>query len=117
MVAPIDARATVTVDGESFALVMNYRTIALAEDAKPDVVTTFGSGRPTLTGMATLVWAFAQPAHPELSQDEALALVLRGSKDIGDALGQCFRLATKGADAPDDDAADPPRAKRAKASA
>jgi len=111
MVAPIDARATFEAAGETFQLAMNYRTIALAEDAKPDVVTAFGTGKPTITGMTTLVWAFAQPAHPDLTLDQALAIVMQHSDAAGSALGECFHLGTKGAAAPDDADANPPETK------
>lgn len=94
MVAPIDAKATFDVDGEPITLVMNFRTIALAEDEAPDVVTAFGSGKPKLSGMATLVWAFARPAHPDLTLDDALAIVMRHGKAAGEALGKVFAAAS-----------------------
>jgi hypothetical protein len=109
MVAPIDARSTLVVDDETIELAMNYRTIALAEDTQVDVVTSFGAGKPKLSGMATLVWAFAQPAHPELTLDQALGLVVRSGAAVGVALGECFKLATKGAEAPGDAGSRPPR--------
>lgn len=111
MVAPIDATAQLVAGDETFTLAMNYRTIALAEEAQPDVVTAFGSGKPKLSGLAALVWAFAQPAHPTLTLDQALALVFQHGEAAGTAVAACFRLATKGAAAPDDAAARP-RAKR-----
>ena len=95
MIAPIDARASFEAEGETLTLQMNFRTIALAEDAKPDVVNSFSrGGKPTLSGVAALIWAFAQPAHPELSQDQALALVMRHGEAAGAALAEVFRAGT-----------------------
>ncbi|MDE0878926.1 MAG: hypothetical protein OSB00_09755 [Sphingomonas bacterium] len=111
MVAPIDAKATLDVDGETFTLTMNFRTIALAEDRRSDVVTSFGQGKPTVSGMALLIWAFARPAHPELTEDEALALALHYGDVTGAALGDLFeRASAKG-----DGSANPPRPTRRKA--
>lgn len=111
MVAPIDARATLIAGEESIELAMNFRTIALAEDTQADVVTSFGAGKPKLSGMAALVWAFAQPARPDLSLDQALALVMQHGTAVGAALGECFKLATKGAEAPAGSGSRPPTKK------
>lgn len=108
MVAPIDARATLEAEDETITLVMNWRTIALAEEVRADAVTAFGGGRSTLSGMALLVWAFAQPepgaaGAAALTRDEALALCMRHGEATGKALARVFKL---GAAAEDDDDAD-----------
>lgn len=85
MVAPIDSRADLVAGDETFTLAMNFRTIALAEDTRPDALTGFGT-TPTISGMAALVWAFAQPAHPTMTKDQALALVFEHSEAVGSTL-------------------------------
>ncbi len=112
MVAPIDAKASFEAEGETFELAMNFRTIALAEDAKADVVTSFGSGKPTVSGMSILIWAFAQPAHPDLTTEDAFALAIRHGEAVGGALGKVFAAASAKADGSEN----PPKAKRAKGS-
>lgn len=94
MVAPLDAQATLDVDGETITLAMNFRTIALAEEVKEDVVTGFGEGRTNVSSLALLVWAFAQPAHPTLSQDQALTLVFQHGSAVGAALRTVFERAS-----------------------
>ena len=95
MVAPIDASASFEADGESFTLRMNFRTIALAEAEQPTALMNFGQGRPTVSGMALLIWAFAQPAHEDLTKDQALALAIRH----GDAVGKALREVITGSSA------------------
>ena len=107
MVAPIDARASITVDDQPLALQLNFRTIALAEEEKADAVTAFGAGKPTLSGMAALLWAFAQPARPDFTIDEAFAIMMRHGKEAGEAISECFARATKGAEP--DGAGSPPK--------
>lgn len=107
MVAPIDATATLDVDGEPITLAMNFRTIALAEDAREDVVTGFGEGRTNVSSLALLVWAFARPAHPELTHDQALTLVFQHGSAVGAALRTVFEKASA-KPAKGDGAAHPP---------
>jgi hypothetical protein len=85
MVAPLDSRATLVAGDEKIDLVMNFRTIALAETERPDAI---AGGGGTLSGMAVLVWAFAQPAHPDLTLDQAAALCLEHGPAVGAALAQ-----------------------------
>jgi hypothetical protein len=102
MVAPIDSRADLVAGEETFTLAMNFRTIALAEDLRPDALTGFGT-KPTLSGMAALVWAFARPAHPKLTHDEALALVFDHAEAVGETLRMVItrgQMKADGADHP-----------------
>nr|AGU09812.1 hypothetical protein [uncultured organism] len=107
MVAPMDATATLDAGGEQITLAMNFRTIAIAEDAKEDVVTGFGEGRTNVSSLALLVWAFAQPAHPALSHDQALTLVFQHGAAVGTALRTVFQKASAPA-VKGDSAAHPP---------
>lgn len=85
MVAPLDARAQLVAGDETFELAMNFRTIALAEGEVAGAISGM-SKAPTLSGMAALVWAFAQPAHPALTLDQAAALCLNHGEAVGAAL-------------------------------
>jgi hypothetical protein len=107
MVAPIDSRATLVAGEETFDLAMNFRTIALAESEKADAIRGM-SGGGTLSGMAVLVWAFAQPAHPDLTLDHALALCFDHGAAVGEALSQVIaRGGAKGDGQPRPPAAPP----------
>ena len=108
MVAPLDSRATLVAGDETFDLAMNFRTIALAEAEVPGAISGMGKA-PTLSGMAALVWAFAQPAHPELTLDEAAALCLEYGEVVGAALKTV--LTRGGAEAAKGGTARPPKAK------
>lgn len=98
MVAPIDAVTTLTAGGQTLKLQLNWRTIALAEDQRADAVTSFGGGKPNLSGLAAILWAFAQPAQPDFTMDDAFALVMRHGKDVGEAVSACFAAASKEAE-------------------
>lgn len=107
MVAPLDSRATLVAGDETINLVMNFRTIALAELEMPNAI---AGGGGTLSGMAVLVWAFAQPAHPDLTLDQAAMLCLEHGPEVGAALAQVIaRGGAKG-----DGTARPPKAGRSK---
>jgi hypothetical protein len=100
MVAPFDSRASFTAGDETFELAMNFRTIALAEAEQPGAITGMSS-TPTMSGMAVLVWAFAQPKHPDLSLDQALTLCVEYGAECGEALRQVIaRGSAKGDGAP-----------------
>lgn len=108
MVAPIDATAALEADGETLTLRMNFRTIALAEDLRADAVAGFGVRAPTASGMAALVWAFAQPDQPRLTQDEAMALVFRHGEAVGGALRELFGKAAAKPEKPSTEGNVPP---------
>ncbi len=110
MVAPIDATASFKAGDETFTLAMNWRTIALAEDMRSDAVTAFGQGKPTVSGLAALLWGFAQPAHPKLSIDQCLALAFQHGEAVGKALGEVFGKASPKAKPAKAGAPDPPNA-------
>lgn len=87
MVAPLDSRATIVAGDETFELVMNFRTIALAEAEQAGALTSMSTS-PSLSGMAVLVWAFAQPAHSDLTLDQAATLCIDHGAACGEALRQ-----------------------------
>ncbi len=86
MFAPVDARGELKIGKVRLALQVNYQTIALAEQRQPDVVVDLTAGSVNVTGLATLVWAFASIAHPDLKIEQAFAAVVRDGKAAGDAV-------------------------------
>lgn len=91
MVAPVDATATLTVgegeEAETFTLAMNFRTFALAKAAGHDF---FAMGDQSLDAFAlvAILKAFATPAHPKLTEDEAFAIVMRHGDQVGETIRQ-----------------------------
>lgn len=74
MLAPIDARSVIEVGGESIVLRLNFAGIAMCEQLGVDL---FGeNGVPqTMTRIALVVKGLAISEHPEMTPDEALAIV------------------------------------------
>jgi hypothetical protein len=100
MVAPFDSRATIVAGDEKFEIAMNFRTISLAEAEHAGALTSMSTS-PTLAGMTVLVWAFAQPAHPDLTLDQAMTLCVDHGAACGEALRQVIsRGSAKGDGAP-----------------
>lgn len=101
MVAPIDARAPLEADGETLTLTMNMRTLALAKAAGVNFFRMKATDELDPFDMAAIVRAFAAPAHPKLSEDEAFAIVVRHADAVGEALkslSEHFAAAAKGGD-------------------
>lgn len=91
MVAPIDAKTVIEVDGEKITLRLNMRTIGLAEKAGIDMFDPFSMDRQTTLSMARLVKALATPDHEDQFTDEQwLAITLRGGADIVAGLATLF---------------------------
>lgn len=86
MVAPIDAVTTFEVEGEKFTLHLNFRTLALAKKAGVNI---FGGDLDALD-VAVAVRCLAAPSHPDLTEDEAFALVVRGGEASAKALAELF---------------------------
>lgn len=83
MVAPIDAKATLEVEGETFTLAMNMRTFALAKQAGFNFFAMKAGDQLDAFDLTAILKAFATPAHPAMTEEEAFAIALRH----GDALG------------------------------
>jgi hypothetical protein len=86
MVAPIDAKASFEAGGESFTLHLNFRTLALAKKAG---VNLFGGGLDPLD-IAVAVRCLASPSHPNLTDDEAFALVVSDGEAAATAIAELF---------------------------
>lgn len=87
MVAPIDAKVTFEVEGEPITLRLNFRTLALAKKEGVNLVS--GEQRDMLE-LATAVRCLAVQDHPDMTDDEALAIVMRGGESTGAAMVSLF---------------------------
>jgi hypothetical protein len=87
MVAPIDAKATFDVEGEAITLRLNFRALALADKEGIDVLA--GKALPPLR-LAVLMRCLAAQEHPDMTDEEAFAIVVRGGADAGKAIASLF---------------------------
>lgn len=87
MVAPIDAKATFEVEGETITLRLNFRSLKLADAEGIDVL----AGK-ALSPMkvATLLRCLAVQEHPDMGDDEAFAIVVKGGEAAGAAIADLF---------------------------
>lgn len=88
MMAPIDSRATFEAGGRSFTLVINFATLARAEDAGVDLL---GLGLRAVidlgtTRVATLIAALLVDGGTNLAADQVLPLLIRSPEPIMSAL-------------------------------
>lgn len=109
MVAPVDATASFMAGDEQITLALNFRTIALAESQGADVITGLGAETQKVSSIAVLVWAFAQPAHPDLTLDQALAIVMYHGEAANEAMAELFAKAAPAS--AEGKAARPPKAR------
>ena len=89
MVAPVDSKVELTVEGETFVLRLNFRTLALLEQAGLDPFGPDGLTF-TLSKMAMMCMALSIDDHPSLSDQEALAIVYRSGTDFADKVRELF---------------------------
>lgn len=87
MVAPIDAKASFEVEGETITLRLNFRSLALADAEGIDVMA--GKPLPPLR-VAVLLRCLAAQEHPEMTDEEAFAIVIRGGEAAGKAIAELF---------------------------
>lgn len=76
MVAPVDSKAELMVEGETFVLRLNFRTLALLEQSGLDPFTAGGIAMTTVK-LAMTIMALTIEDHPDLSDKDALAIVWR----------------------------------------
>lgn len=72
MVAPINATASVEVEGETYTFRLNFATIDAARKRGADVFAGVEDG-----DYPILLAEFARPNHTDFTEDHALALILR----------------------------------------
>jgi hypothetical protein len=88
MVAPIDAKVTFEVEGETITLRLNFRALAMCEQRGVDMFSGTGISM-TLTNGAQLLRSLAVTDHPDMDEDEALAIVVKyGMADFGARIGE-----------------------------
>jgi len=85
MVAPVDSKVEVEVDGEAFTLRLNFRSISLLEEAGLDLFSPNGFDM-TLARSAMMCRCLAITDHPAMVDDEALAIVTRAGQAFGAAV-------------------------------
>ncbi len=87
MVAPIDAKSSFEAEGETYTLRLNFRSISLAEDEGIDVL----AGKAlTATKVAVLLRCLAVQEHPDLTDDDAFAIVFGHGDKVGAAITELF---------------------------
>lgn len=100
MVAPIDAKVCFEVEGETVTLRLDWQAIAMMEEMSVSLFSTDGLDL-TLSKAATLVKCMSLAARPDMSIDEALAIVVKGG--IGEVGGHILELIAKFGGKPDED--------------
>jgi hypothetical protein len=106
MLAPVDAVATVTAEGQSITLRLNMRTMALAAAGGVDLFDPAALDALTTLQQSRLVHALASIDTPDLTEDHALALVVRHGEATGAAIIDLLARAAGG------NTANPPKAGR-----
>lgn len=76
MVAPVDSKVELEVEGETFVLRLNFRTLALLEQAGLDPFSGDGFAL-TTSRMAMMCMCLTVEDHPDMKDTEALAIVVR----------------------------------------
>lgn len=89
MVAPIDAKASFEVEGETVTLRLNFRAISLAEEHGVDLM---GEGLQEMTTAkaVTIVKCLGAQDHPEWTEDHWLAIVVKAPQQMQSALVALF---------------------------
>lgn len=86
-IAPIDSKVTVEVGGEAITLRLNFRALALAKKAG---VNLMAGGELDPLDLAVAVRCLAADAHPDMTDEEAFALIVAGGPAVGKALAELF---------------------------
>ena len=87
MVAPIDAKASFEVEGETITLRLNFRSLALADAEGIDVM---NHGKLSAVKSAQLVRCLAVQEHPDMTDEEAFAIIVKAASEAGSAIGRLF---------------------------
>lgn len=85
MVAPVDSKVEIEVEGETISLRLNFRSISLLEAAGLDLFAPEGFDL-TLARSAIMCRCLAITDHSAMSDDEALAIVTRSGQTFGAAV-------------------------------
>jgi hypothetical protein len=87
MVAPLDAKASFEVEGETITLRLNFRALALA---KKEGVNLMSGENMDAISLAIAVRCLAAQDHPQMTDEEAFAIVVRGGEASAAALVELF---------------------------
>jgi hypothetical protein len=88
MVAPLDAKVTFDVEGEPITLHLSFRELALA---KQEGVNLLSGADLDALSLAVALRCLAVDAHPTMTNDQALAIVLKSGEAASDAMLELFR--------------------------
>ena len=90
MVAPLDAKATFEVGGETVTRRLNFRSIALAEEHGINLLSADGIDL-SPTKAAIVVKCLAVQEHPDFTEDHSMAIVATEPGKLTEALISLFR--------------------------
>jgi hypothetical protein len=90
MVAPLDAKASFEVEGETITLRLNFRSIALAEEHGINLLSADGIDL-SPTRAAIVVKCLAVQEHPDFTEDHTMAIVAAEPERLTEALIALFR--------------------------
>lgn len=94
-IAPIDSKVTFEADGETITLRLNFRALALAKAAGVNLMS--GAEMDPLD-IAVTVRCLAADAHPDMTDEEAFALVVKGGEVVTKAIADLFASFSKAAE-------------------
>ncbi|WP_343347658.1 hypothetical protein WJT74_05175 [Sphingomicrobium sp. XHP0239] len=83
MVAPIDAKTEIEVEGETITLRLNFRTLALAKKAGANLMN--GTSMDALE-VAAAIRCLASVDHPKMTDEEGLAIAVVASDEVAAAM-------------------------------
>lgn len=111
MLAPIDAVATVEAGGDTITLTLNFRTLALCARGGVDLLAEGGAGELDVYKMATVIAAFAKPAHPDFTDEDAFALLVRHGTEASQGVTRLLSAFSEAASGKDVEAGGKPDAR------
>lgn len=85
MVAPVDAKVELEAEGETITLRLNFRSISLLEEHGLDLFAEEGV-KMTLSKSARMLCCLAVEDHPDLTPDQALAIIRSTGQQFGYAV-------------------------------
>lgn len=85
MVAPVDSKVELEVEGETITLRLNFRSISLLEEAGLDLFSPQGIPM-TIARSAVMCRLLAVNEHPDMTDEEALAYVTHAGAAFGRAV-------------------------------
>jgi hypothetical protein len=111
---PFYNEQAVEVDGETYRLVLNFRTIDATESvlggrAYDEIIEELVCGQPAVGTQTRVVWGLLREHHPDVTLDQAATLARgKASVAVGDAIGKLIDAAFPAADAEKEKEKNPP---------